>query len=910
MARWEFRKVLCRNWCLFSFLFTLCCNSVDLCFSPRMSQPFRSFVRVRPFINGEATSCPEGSPVPRGVLLRSKEGTVSVLDPAARFRPKKNGTFAIGSENLLWSFVEDGSENEGPLHDQQQVYESVVAPVIPRIVEGYNAAFLVYGANECGRSHTMFGSASQIASSVSFDNSGELAPSPSMDVPTISPRTSQSSKGIFYRFCGEIFSAYQQVFAENSSSLSVEVEVVEIVNDQYHDLLNPTRSIGSQATAHARSASTLARSNPPAASFGMTRTDDAETIKVVLDPVEGSKLSGVTRASVSNGEQLEHVVRNALRPMRRRKSTHVVHLRLTETFEFSDPADIGNKKLSKARRVNVTMFGSASQIASSVSFDNSGELAPSPSMDVPTISPRTSQSSKGIFYRFCGEIFSAYQQVFAENSSSLSVEVEVVEIVNDQYHDLLNPTRSIGSQATAHARSASTLARSNPPAASFGMTRTDDAETIKVVLDPVEGSKLSGVTRASVSNGEQLEHVVRNALRPMRRRKSTHVVHLRLTETFEFSDPADIGNKKLSKARRVNVVFAVLHSVPPNFHRCVDVAIERDSGEKPSAMVPYRDSAFTKLYADIFMQGYNTTFVSCVSPYFEHVKDAMNTLTFSQKIKKIRCNPKLNQDESLVELRKLSDEVKGLKSQVVRENESLHVVQSELDRRERDIINREYILAEQQAALSESRSERQLHDIVVAVQTRRKMREEAKKLDHIDCLEKTVQRRNAALRSLIEERLRVDGEAKDTRKKSDDLEALRLQHEAISAPLQAKIVSRKDQEEEMLALEAFVAAEPDEKRNEVAVALETKRRLSGEICEVEAEKKHTRSALGDAKIRLDELKPNYDAMQEEANRRNEVVDLKQQLKILEDELRRIDADNERLQLEIDKAPSQGCCTLM
>jgi hypothetical protein len=685
-----------------------------------MSQPFRSFVRVRPFINGEATICPEGSPVPRGALVRNNEGTISVLDPAARFRPKKNGIFGVGSENLLWSFVEDGNDIEEPLHDQQQVYDSVVAPVIPRIVEGYNAAFLVYGANECGRSYTMFGPASQIASSVSFDNSGESA-----------------------------------------------------------------------------------------------------------------------------------------------------------------------------------------------GFSSSAPLAPSASMDAPTLSPRTSNTSKGFFYRFCGEIFSAYQQVFAENSSSLSVEVEVVEIVNDQYHDLLNPSKQTNSQAASHSRSTSTLARSNPvPSASFGMARADDSETIKVVLDPVEGSKLSGVTRANVSNGEQLEQVVRSALKPLRRRKSTHVVHLRLTETFEFSDPADIGNKKLSKARRVNVIFALLHALPPSFHRCVDVAIERDSGEKPSAMVPYRDSAFTKLYADIFMQGYNTTFVNCVSPYFEHVKDAMNTLTFALKIRKIRCNPKLNQDESLVELRKLSDEVKGLKSQVVRENESLNVVQSELDRRERDIINREYILAEQQAALSESRSERQLHDVVVAVQAMRKNRGEAKKFDHIDCLEKTVQRRNAVLRGLIEERLRIDGEVKETKRKSDELEVLRLQHEAISAPFQAKIVARNDQEEEIQALEVFVAAEPDEKMKEIAEALETKRSLSAQVLEVENEKKNTRSALGDAKIRLDELKPNYDAIQEEESRRSEVLDLKKQLKSLEDELHKIDADNERLQREIDKAPSQGCCTMM
>lgn len=691
----------------------------------------RSFLRVRPFTPVEAITNAYDSPVPRGILQRNaREGTVTVLDPQNRYKPKRNSTFTFGADSVLWSFQEDDVPPDGPVADLNDVYETCMKPVIPSIVQGYNAAFLVTGAQDSGKFATAYGY--------------QFAPAP----------------------------------------------VAAAANEE-------------------------------------------------------------TAAAPNN----------------------------------------------------------------IVASSNTSDSVPSTPVAAAPMSPSAGAAQRsGIFFRFCEDLLDAFSKSFHENSAQLSVEVEVVEIANEQYNDLLNAqahpntsgaARSNGAMSSMHhhPRSASVASRPQLPASA------SDVEPIKVVMDPIEGARLSGVTRATVVDAEQLEQVVRLALRQLKKRKSTHYIHLRFTETFQFSDSEREGHS-ITKARRINVLFSVLCSPPPSFHRCIDVAIERDTGENVNAMVPYRDSAFAKLYADVFMHGYHLTFVNCVSPFYEHVKDAIATIPFALKVRKLRCNPKLTHDERLVELRRLADEVKGLRTEVTKQNESMVVVQQELDRREHEILRKETIHQEQLGALEECRARRAVDETGAAVQRMRNDKRHFEAQSQLATLEKELSKKQAALKTLTEETTRISAQRDDVAKKAAELEELRKEHEAILKPFTERIERRRMQEAELKRLEDFIAAEPEQRKREVSEAYELRQTLHEAIAKLEVDKKASRTDLGEAKIRTDEVKPQYDEVVAKDNIVKGVADAKQQRLELELEIRRIDEENLRLQDEIDKAPKGGCCSVM
>ncbi|RHW68241.1 kinesin-like protein [Trypanosoma brucei equiperdum] len=74
-------------------------------------------------------------------------------------------------------------------------------------------------------------------------------------------------------------------------------------------------------------------------------------------------------------------------------------------------------------------------------------------------------------------------------------------------------------------------------------------------------------------------NIVRQLSQVVPKRNSCHTVTLRIVESFQFTDPEQ--GQAVTMSRRVNVLFALLRNMPLGFQRCVDIAVERDSGENP-----------------------------------------------------------------------------------------------------------------------------------------------------------------------------------------------------------------------------------------------------------------------------------------------------------------------------------------
>jgi kinesin family protein 11 len=117
------------------------------------------------------------------------------------------------------SFAFDGVYGEKS--SQQEVYESLVRPVVDEVLQGYNCTVFAYGQTGTGKTHTM---------------EGDVSPSPA---------------GVMKPGAGIIPRAVTQVFKyleENEFEYTVRISVVELYNEELSDLIASADDGSSQGT--------------------------------------------------------------------------------------------------------------------------------------------------------------------------------------------------------------------------------------------------------------------------------------------------------------------------------------------------------------------------------------------------------------------------------------------------------------------------------------------------------------------------------------------------------------------------------------------------------------------------------------------------------------------------------------
>ncbi|KEG06807.1 kinesin-like protein [Trypanosoma grayi] len=610
----------------------------------------RVLVRVRPFTEAEGVVCPEDSPVPREIIEWDGHHTLTVLDAANGFQPRKNAQFEI--DHVMWSF-RDEERPKVVVHTQKDVYEAMVAPMIPQLVEGCSTAFCIAGATGSGRVYSLYG-----------------------------------------------------------------------------------------------------------------------------EDVDGT--------------------------------------------------------------------------------------------------------SRGILPRFAEDIFAAFKQQKRENST-LTCEIEAIDVTNNEtYMDLLSQRRKASAAA---------------------------AEDLKLVHDPTEGMKVQGATRVPVNKASDLLSVLRQVARVVPKRNCCHTVHLRFVETYEFEDPEQ-GDQAVSKSRRINVLFVLLRNMPPAFQRCVDVAVEHDSGENPLAKVPTRETAFTKLHPELLQQGYNLAFLCCVSPFYEHTRDTVQTLLLAAKLMRLRCKPKLNQDAALVELRNLADEVRNLKTEVVKQTESTQIVQKELNAREVELMK-------QEAAHHECRRKLQLSEDEIAAAKHalrlnlyrtkwQKANFDKNSHDKKKSMAATMTAKEATERA-------ADAEAKeeeDVKAKIKDVEQRLQAQEKKNAQFETRLNARSQKEEEVKKMRRFIAAPLEERRQIIEASIREEAQATNKDRRLESELKAQKEAKEKAQARCSELENDYNAIHAAEKGTREKEEMQKSIKQLEKDISMTEAETKRLQGELDKRPPGCQCILM
>jgi hypothetical protein len=109
---------------------------------------FKVFVRVRPFLSREKMNG----------LSKTNGNIISVIDEG-----NECTRLYVTDPDMVYDYV--GRQERGYQFDtifqdtsrNQDVFDQTVAPLLPNILEGYNATCFAYGMTGSGKTHTMLG---------------------------------------------------------------------------------------------------------------------------------------------------------------------------------------------------------------------------------------------------------------------------------------------------------------------------------------------------------------------------------------------------------------------------------------------------------------------------------------------------------------------------------------------------------------------------------------------------------------------------------------------------------------------------------------------------------------------------------------------------------------------------------
>ena len=73
--------------------------------------------------------------------------------------------------------------------------------------------------------------------------------------------------------------------------------------------------------------------------------------------------------------------------------------------------------------------------------------------------------------------------------------------------------------------------------------------------------------------------------------------------------------------------------------------------------VPYRDSKLTRLLQDSLGGNVKACMIANISPIEASVEETLSSLSYSDRAKRIKNNPKINEDPKDTLLRKYADEI-------------------------------------------------------------------------------------------------------------------------------------------------------------------------------------------------------------------------------------------------------------
>lgn len=529
--------------------------------------------------------------------------------------------------------------------------------------------------------------------------------------------------------------------------------------------------------------------------------------------------------------------------------------------------------------------------------------------------PSVDGEERGLLPRFADELFDLLDRR-ANRDSTMLVELEAVDVSGETYVDLMAMRSSHHTPSSPHAHGAArglshafgtNVSRGSLSSGTIPTAAADEALKVHMVEGEV---RLQNVTQVELKGAADFRTVLRQLMRTVTKRNTTHTIRLRLTETFEFDNVENV-NQPIRKSRRSQVAFMLLRNMPSAFQRCVDVAVEHDSGENPLAKVPVRETAFTKLFPELLQQGCILNIISCLSPYYEHARESMHTLQFACKVRRLKAMPRVHEDESLVQMRRLADEVRNLKDTEKKQNAAIATVQHEINSREAELMRQEQQHALAVQEVEEEQNAVRLAAIAVNVQrakTQHYRHATAKELTHVSAVVAKQRRELAEQEASLGESTRT---LEQTRARVEQ-----LRHDAAEqqSMIQLCEVSMKEHQclvDQLAAVEAFNASSPEEQKRLIVEECAEVCALEAELAKVRAETAAVQAETQQMESDIAALQTDYDAVCEEEQPCRERDEMVQEKAQLEAEIEQMQRDTQRMLEEISaRGAKQSSCSVM
>eukprot|EP01064_Diplonema_japonicum_P035416 TRINITY_DN7665_c0_g1_i2.p1 TRINITY_DN7665_c0_g1~~TRINITY_DN7665_c0_g1_i2.p1 ORF type:complete len:1394 (+),score=352.21 TRINITY_DN7665_c0_g1_i2:37-4218(+) len=276
------------------------------------------------------------------------------------------------------------------------------------------------------------------------------------------------------------------------------------------------------------------------------------------------------------------------------------------------------------------------------------------------------EEGKGVIPRMCNDLFTRLQsQTEQVKTASTKCEVSFFEIYNERVNCLLG---------------------------------ADVREKLKVREHPVTGPYVEGLTKKIVTSYEDvfpliaqgnLARTVAETRYNQQSSRSHAVFTIIITQTI-----VDVNTGQcIDRVSRVNLVdlagserLTTGQTSTPNevvkdgininkslstLGRVIHALSERDRPDRKdraslgeSSWVAYRDSLLTWLLKENLGGNSKTVMLACISPSDTQFEETLNTLRYADRVKRIRNNAIINEDQNSKLIRELYDEIKFLRNKL------------------------------------------------------------------------------------------------------------------------------------------------------------------------------------------------------------------------------------------------------
>lgn len=123
----------------------------------------------------------------------------------------------------------------------------------------------------------------------------------------------------------------------------------------------------------------------------------------------------------------------------------------------------------------------------------------------------------------------------------------------------------------------------------------------------------------------------------------------------EKSNQAGTTGDRLAEGNAINKSLSCLGNV-------IEVLADHSMGKNKQRVVPYRDSALTRMLQDALGGNSSTIMVCAIRPGNTYYEETLNTLKYADRAKKIKNKPTVNEDPQAKLIRELQEENQKLKA--------------------------------------------------------------------------------------------------------------------------------------------------------------------------------------------------------------------------------------------------------